>query len=196
MKKIMMIILTACAFGVRASGGTNFTVKTGVPVSIGVSEDLFQMTNLIITAHYPVHFTADIRDLFTAGENPVKQDDLIFNDSSGDENQSYYVDFRTRRSVDLTHIIIGLGSDYKEGEADQRSVRGIKIYAAAIPGEVMDHLIVDIVLNPEYTETYGNAAISVSIPIPEGALRYFRVEFTGSIPGIGPRILEMDGFGK
>ena len=195
-KTIMAVLLTVCVHGAGASGGTDFTVKTGTPVSSGVSADLFQTTNIIITAHYPAHFTAGIRDLFTAGESPVKQSDMIFNDSSEDENQGYYIDFRTRRRVDLTHITIGLGSDYKEGEPDQRSVRGIKIYAAAIPGEVMDHLIADIVLNPEYTEAYGHAAILVSMPVPEGALRYFRVEFIGSIPGVGPRILEIDGFGK
>ena len=197
MKKIIMaIILTASVHGAGASGGTDFTVKTGAPVSIGVSDDLFQTTNIIITAHYPAHFTADIRDLFTGSELPIKLDDLVFNDSNEDESSRYYIDFRTKRPVDLTKITIGLGSDYKADAADQRSVRGIKIYAAVIPGEVMDHLIADIVLNPEYTDAYGNAAISVSMPISEGPLRYFRVEFTGSIPGVGPRILEIDGFGK
>ena len=176
---------------------TGFSLVTGISAAQGAPNDLFQGTNVTITANYPPHpLGFDIRDLFTAGESPFYEDSVIFADTAG--NNHYYVDFHTQNPVDMGKFVIGLANGFKESPVnDIRSATGIKIYASSTSDALMDNPVADVSVSSEYTEAYGSKHISISVPVVARDVQYFRVEFTGSTlsgPN-GPRVFEIDGFG-
>ncbi len=175
---------------------TGFSLVTGVSTAQGSPNDLFQGTNVTITANYPPHpLGFDIRDLFTAG-SPFYEESMVFADTAG--NNQYYVDFHTQKPVDLGKFSIGLANGYRESPTnDIRSVTGIKIYASSSSDALMDNPVADVSVSPEYTEAYGSQYISINVPVVARDVQYFRVEFAGSTlsgPN-GSHVLEIDGFG-
>lgn len=194
MRQIYIIGLILYACGLRVCAETGFTVKTGHAAAKGRPDDLFQSPVVRITAGSSMHSGASIQDLFTQG-TPIKGDGVIFQDVP--DSLRYYVEFRTAGPVEPKEIVIGFTNDYYPApQPDKRAASGIRIFAAASAADVMDSLVADIKLNPEYTDAYGDRAIAVHIPVDAGLLRHFRIEFVGAISGDAPRVMEIDAFGN
>jgi hypothetical protein len=168
---------------------TNATITTGAAAH-GVGTDLFQ--GAAVTDHspmYPAGFLAE--DMFSAGAY-LHSEDAIFADSAA---ASDYVEFNIPSAVNLGSIVVGLINDHIAGpDNDNRAASHLRVYAGLSPEAVLDNLIADIAIDPEYTTAYGQSSLSVSIDLLGLNARYFRVEFTRSNPASGPRVMEIDGF--
>jgi hypothetical protein len=168
---------------------TNATITTGI-AAYGVGTDLFQ--GATVTGHspmYPAGFLAE--DMFSHGAE-LNSVDAIFADTAA---ASDYVEFNIPSAVNLGSIVIGLINDNIAGAGnDNRAASQLRVYASDAAETVLDNLIADIAIDPEYTTAYGQSSISVSIDLDVQNARYFRAEFTRSNPNSGPRVMEIDGY--
>ena len=145
------------------------------------------------TATYPVPLSAPVADLFTA-ESPVTSDDyLIFSDTVGSAG---VVDFNISDPRTVTNMTFTLSNDDPPtGGPHSRAVNYIKISASLSSGDVADHPIIAIIVDPDYQTAYSatnQTEFSIDFPAPVNA-QYFRAEF--GFHSIGARVKEIDGYG-
>jgi len=159
----------------------------------GVAGDLFQ--GATVTASSPMHplgFLAE--DMFSKGAATF-QEDAIFADGTGDTLS--FVEFNISSPVILKNIVVGLINDHIAGDDnDNRALTNIKIYASNSAGTVLDNLVADIDVDPEYTTAYGGNQITVSIDLVAYDAQFFRMEFTEFNDASAVRIMEVDGFAE
>ena len=133
-----------------------------------------------------------IEDLFSVYA-PTGREDVVFSDANGSNISS--IDFHLQDPVNLTQLVIGLANDNIAGpDNDRRTCSNIKIYASLSPDTLMDEVVADIAINPEYTDTYGGSQIVVDIPLDVEA-RFFHMEFLEP-RNSGVRVFEIDGYGN
>jgi len=131
-------------------------------------------------------------DMFSEGAD-LHSRDAIFADGTGESFD--FVEFNISSAVNLGTIVVGLANDPIAGDDnDNRSLSNIRVYASHSAGTVLDNLVADIAVDPEYATAYGNNHISVSIDLAIYDAQYFRLEFTKSNVNSGPRVFEVDGF--
>jgi len=165
--------------------------------SFGAGDPLddFQLATVTSnTATYPVPTSAPIADLFTA-ESPITSDwNVIFADGVGSFG---IVDFNISepRSVTNMTFLLRNDDDPAVGGPHNRATSYIKIYASLFPGDVLDHIVVATLVDPDYQVAYSatnQTKFSIDFVAPVNA-QYFRAEigfFTS-----GSRIGEIDGYG-
>ena len=164
---------------------TNAAITLG-SIAEGVAGDLFQ--GAAVTTNSVLIPSTVATDLFSKG-SPVVAENVIFADNTGDTLS--FVEFNIPRAVSLGNITIGLIAD-PDGI---RALSHIKVYAAPSAGIVLDTLVADIAVDPDYATAYGSRLISVSIDLAVNA-RFFRVEFTDADDVRAPRVMEIDGFAQ
>ena len=171
------------------------THRTIIPggAAFGVGSDLFQ--NAAITSHSAMHPAAGgflSADMFSEGAD-IHSRDAIFADSTGTAFD--FVEFNIASAVNLKKVVVGLANDPVAGvDNDLRSLNNIRVYASHSAGTVLDHLVADVAVDPEYSTAYGHNHIAVSIDLVAYGAQYFRVEFSKSNVNSGPRVFEVDGF--
>ena len=197
-KYIGVLIMAGLCGSTLADVITNAVISafaSDVPVVQGVADDVFQ--NATVTLDSGAHPIRNIQDLFTRGSY-VTNDEMIFKDI--DANPLSFVEFNTAVSYSLTNITIGLGNTEVAGDSnDLRSLNNVKIYARTSSGSFAEEdLIVDVDVNSEYTDAYGQRFLSLSIDLPSVNAQYFRAEFTEPLGGDfldrGARVYEIDGY--
>jgi len=177
------------------AGGVLISSATITATSaIGDPADIFQtLVEPTITADTGLHPAGFfIEDLFSAYSPVGGHEDVVFSDTNGTNVSS--VGFHIQDPVHLTQLVIGLANDNIAGpDNDNRTCSNIRLYASLSPGTLMDELVADIAIDPEYTDAYGGSQIVVDIPLGVDA-RYFHVEFLEP-RNSGVRVFEIDGYG-
>jgi len=167
---------------------TNVTITAGSP--LGDASDAFQNATVTSSsAMHPSGFLAE--DLFSGGA-AVFAEDVVFADGTG--SNISFVEFNISSPIALTNIVVGLANDEVPDAMDNRTLSNIKVYAGLSAETVMDTLVADIAVDPEYTTAYGSSSIVVEIAALSVTARYFRVEFTEPLDS-GVRVYEIDGYG-
>ena len=170
---------------------TNRTIIPG-GAAFGVGTDLFQ--NATVTASstmHPAGFVAE--DMFSEGADILFRDAIFADDSTAVD----FVEFNIASAISLGKVVIGLANDPVAGvDNDGRSLNNIRVYASHSSGTVLDNLVADVAVDPEYSTAYGHNHIAVSIDLAVYEARYFRLEFSRSNLNSGPRVFEVDGFSQ
>ena len=173
------------------SSTTNRTIIPG-GAAFGVGTDLFQ--NATVTASstmHPAGFVAE--DMFSEGADILFRDAIFADDPTAVD----FVEFNIASAISLRKIVVGLANDPVAGvDNDGRSLNNIRVYASHSSGTVLDNLVADVAVDPEYSTAYGHNHIAVSIDLAVYEARYFRLEFSRSNVGSGPRVFEIDGFSQ
>lgn len=165
------------------------TAATFTPLTLeqrqGSNGDAFD--GVAVTAHSALHpLSSDPNDWFLS---PNATEHLF-----SDTIETKFIDFNTTNTIALTNLVVYLSGDDVGGIDEDRTVASIKLYASPVAG-VWDGgtLACDIVVNPDYTATYGSAHVKVSIDLNSVPGQYFRMEFVQ--PHAGSRVMEIDGYG-
>lgn len=193
----MFIVVAALCGSGFADVVTSGTFTGGTTSFDGVSDDLFQ--NASITANTAAHPVRNIADIFSQG-SPVVAEDMIFDDGNG--TLLSFVDFNISSAVNLTNITIGLRNDPTTNPLTNkgRAITNVKLYAASASGAVLDGLIANVDVDPDYKTAYGgdrNLELVIE-NLTASNVQFFRLEFTEFNPGsnAGARVVEVDGFGS
>ena len=197
MTKILFLMAgcTALTFGstITASGDPGNTPN-----------DLFDIAQgTTISANSPVISDVDIRDMFggTFGTG-VEAGDVVFSDTNSNpwpvsENAlDYFVTFTTSSPITLGGYSLNLIDDLDD--TSNRTVTQFQLFAAGNPTALSDVTI----LTPsqtDYLSAYGSHEITVSDSFSAVTASTFTAVFTAnpnaSADGVGPRVVELDGFG-
>ena len=198
MKKNLKTFLSRMLFCVivanAAFSNTVLAATIAAKSAIGNPSDLFQvLAQPSITADTGVMNPLGyyIEDLFSVYA-PTGREDVVFLDANGSNISS--IDFHLQDPVNLTQLVVGLANDHVTGpDNDNRTCSNIKVYASLSLGTLMDEVVADIAIDPEYTDAYGGSQIVVDIPLDVEA-RYFHLEFLEP-RNSGVRVFEIDGYG-
>jgi len=152
----------------------------------GSSIDEFE--GATITANSALHSASisagmDGSDWFTS---PNAVGETLFADGAG----MRFIDFNIAEAVDLASLVVSLASP----DLDNRSISNVKLYAGASPEVMMETLVADVAVNPNYEAAYGSIFANVNIALESVEGPYFRIEFEQPIGGA--RVSEIDGFAR
>ena len=179
-------IMEIDGYGTPYFDGT--TTFTALP---GIGDPWDQFKDATITSNTPLHVASapanDIADLFNAGFG-ASDDNMFFEDGAS----SSFVDFNISGAIIMTNMVVTL---LNEGVTAGRAVDSIKVYASTMTGDVLDHQVANITVDPDYISAYGSDWISVGLEFNTPVTgQYFRVEL-GYPAFSGCRIYEIDGYG-
>ncbi len=157
--------------------------------------DLWDLSaGIEILGHSPLNPGSDARDLFGSEFSPVEPGVLLFGDAA-EPDTVHWIEWRTRTPVELESYSLYAKADDTPAQ-DLRVFAAFKLFSRMSPDEQWQLVDSYECAQPyKFQDRLLGLLVQRKLPEPvEG--RYFRAEFLQARPGWGPRVLELEGFGK